>query len=61
MGLSASTWTWAHAGAAPASRPMDIAAPVAATVIRAREVAPVMNRIRLWLSCVDGMSVSGRG
>src|ERR1700737_5473219 len=45
-GLSASTWTWAHAGAVPASRPMDMAAPVAAMGIRGGEVAREGNRIR---------------
>jgi len=34
---------------------------VAATVMRACEDALVMNRIRLWLSGVVGMSVSGSG
>src|SRR6187200_3375540 len=47
VGLSASTRTWADAGAA-ANRPMGITAAVAATVMRAREGAPVVSRIRLW-------------
>src|SRR5260370_37107146 len=60
-GLSASTLTWAHAGAVPASRPMDIAAPVAAMVIGAREVAPEVNASRSWLSVVVGTALSRRG
>ena len=48
MVLSASARTCADAAERRMSRPMDIAAPVAATVMRAREDATVMDRICLW-------------
>ena len=53
--LSDSARTCADADAVPVSSPIDIVAPVTATVIRAREGAPVVDLIRLWLSCVVGM------
>src|SRR5215218_2525834 len=53
--LSESAWTWADAVAVPLSNPRETVAPVTATVMRAREAAPAVNLIRLWLSGVVGI------